>query len=71
MNQRLDQQSAQQVTHDVQVQAQRRNFEEAEEVIRADREQTEVPKALTGKLAGTLSAEPSAPHKSWWQRIFK
>ncbi len=70
MKQRLDQQSAQQLSTDTEVRSQRRNFEEAEEVIRADREQTAVPKSLPDKLAIALAAESSAAQKPWWKRIF-
>ena len=69
MNQRLNQQQAQQLTNDAQLQAQRRTFEEAEEVIRADCEQTKVPATLARKLAGTIAAEPVVA-KPWWRRLF-
>lgn len=71
MDQRLNQQTAQQLGTEAQVRSQRRNFEEAEEVLRADREQTVVPEALAGKLAGSIAAEPKSAHdKPWWKRMF-
>lgn len=71
MDQRLNQQAEQQLGAEAQVRSQRRNFEEAEEVIRADREQIVVPEALAGKLAGAIAAEPKpAPDRPWWKRMF-
>ena len=69
MNQRLNQEQAQQLSSDTQVQTKHRAFEEAEEVIRADRDQTVVPPSLANKLANSIAAEP-APTKRWWRRIF-
>lgn len=69
MNQRLNQQQSQQLTNDAQLQANRRTFDEAEEVIRADCEQTEVPATLAHKLSGTIAAEPVVA-KAWWRRLF-
>ena len=71
MNHRLNQQTAQQLDTTAQVQSQRRTFDEAEQVIRADREQTAVPEKLGDKLADTLASEPRPVAKeSWWKRLF-
>jgi len=71
MDQRLNQESEQELRTQAQGVSQRRNFEQPEEVIRADREQVVVPEALAGKLAGAIAAEPPpAPGKPWWKRIF-
>lgn len=71
MDQRLNQESAQQLGTEAQVRTPRRSFEEAEEVIRADREQIAVPEALAGKLAGAIAAEPKpSPGRPWWKRMF-
>lgn len=72
MNQRLNQQSAQQLDTTAEVRTQRQTFEEAEEVIRADREQTQVPAALSAKLAGTIADEPKPGRdQPWWKRLFR
>ncbi len=72
MNNRLQQQQTAQAdqtqqtgTHAAQ------SFENAEEVIRADRAQTSVPPALGDRIAESLSREPQAvAPKSWWKRLF-
>ena len=69
MNLRLNQQQAQQLSSDTQAQTKHRSFDEAEEVIRADCDQTAVPGTLGNKLAGTIAAEPSVA-KPWWKRFF-
>jgi len=70
MKQQLGQRLVQQVSSDTQLQSQRRHFGEAEEVIRADREQTRVPDAVAEKLAGTLATEPApVSARPWWKRL--
>ncbi len=71
MKQRLQQNQTSQ-TGQVQQQtgAQRREFSEAEEVIRADREQTAPPGSLGERLAESIASEPAPPAKPWWKRLF-
>jgi hypothetical protein len=71
MNQRLQQNQAQQAGQTrQQAGTQRRDFTEAEEAIRADREQTQPPESLDARLAQSIAAEPAPPPKPWWKRLF-
>lgn len=72
MNNRLQQQQTAQADQTQQTGTQAaQSFENAEEVIRADRAQTPVPPALGDRIADSLSREPQAvAPKSWWQRLF-
>jgi hypothetical protein len=72
MNNRLQQEQSAQAGHTQQSDTRTtKAFENAEEVIRADREQTAVPDSLGNRIADSLSREPQATApKSWWQRLF-
>lgn len=72
MNNRLQQQQTSQTDLTQQTGTQTTQaFENAEEIIRADRAQTAVPPALVERIAESLSREPQAvAPKSWWQRLF-
>ncbi len=48
-----------------------REFTKAEEVIRADAAQTEVPESVKTRLAESVQKEPRPePPSSWWRRLF-
>lgn len=42
-------------------------FQNAEEVVRADREQTQVPERVAERLADSIAREPH-PQRPWWKR---
>jgi hypothetical protein len=71
MNQRLQQNQAQQ-SESVQQHGttQRRDFAEAEDVLRADRELTQPPESLGSRLAESIAAEPPPVRKPWYKRLF-
>jgi len=68
MNHRLNQQTDQQLNATQGSETTRRTFEQAEEVIRADRDQIRVPANLAAKVAESLSQEPPV-NKPWWRRL--
>lgn len=74
MNTRLQQQQSAQSNSLQQSSLQKQgSFENAEEVIRADREQTQPPDSLGERLAESIAREPqppTVPNRSWWQRLF-
>lgn len=71
MNQRLQQnQSQQSVQSQAQAGSQRRQFDAAEEAIRADREQTRPPESLGERLAQSIANEPPPAPRPWWKRLF-
>jgi hypothetical protein len=45
-------------------------FATAEEMLRFDAQNTEVPKAVEERLRDSLTREPLPPRR-WWQRLFK
>ncbi len=45
-------------------------FQSAEEAIRADRNQTELPASLEIRVAQAVNQNP-APPQSWWTRLFR
>lgn len=48
-----------------------REFASAEEVLRFDAAQTEVPESVKSRLAESLEKEPKPePPASWWRRLF-
>jgi negative regulator of sigma E activity len=48
-----------------------REFATAEEAIRADAAETEVPPAIAERLQKSLDANPPVvPEKSWWRKLF-
>lgn len=49
-----------------------REFASAEEMLRCDAEQTEVPPAVEERLAETIRQESPPPESggSWWRQIF-
>jgi hypothetical protein len=48
-----------------------REFSTAEEAIRADAAETEVPPAIAERLQKSLDANPPVvPEKSWWRKLF-
>lgn len=49
-------------------QAEAREFETAEELLRHDAGQTQVPPAVAKRLDESIQREPK-PAKSWWKRI--
>jgi len=72
MNTRLQQQQSSQASHSQQSETRQvGSFENAEEALRADRNQTTVPNSLGDRIAESLANEPQpAAPKSWWQRLF-
>ncbi len=47
-------------------------FASAEEVIRADAAQTQVPESVKTRLAESVEREPRPePPPSWWRRLFR
>lgn len=77
MNKKLQHQE--QHAHEAQTELQQQAWEEqtarefatAEEAIRADAAETEVPPAIAVRLQKSLDANPPpALEKSWWQKIF-
>ncbi|KAB2674982.1 MAG: hypothetical protein DVB31_01315 [Verrucomicrobia bacterium] len=71
MNQRLQHKQVEQTGQTQQTAGtQRREFAEAEEVIRADREQTQPPESLGARLAQSIAGEPAPPSRPWWKRLF-
>lgn len=68
---KLKQQQAQSETKlDAVQQAAAREFQSAEEVIRADFAQTKVPDAVKTRLADSLARESPKPKGPWWKRMF-
>ncbi|HXF11049.1 MAG TPA: hypothetical protein VN625_09700 [Desulfuromonadaceae bacterium] len=47
-----------------------KEFGSVEEMLRYDVQQTQVPPDLTHRLNQSLSKEPSAVRRSWWQRLW-
>jgi hypothetical protein len=73
MKNQLQQQNATQADHLKQSGVQRRQFESAEEMIRADREGMEVPGSVGERLAQSIATEtPSSvpPARPWWKRLW-
>lgn len=72
MNTRLQQQQSAQSSHSQQSESRQvGSFENAEDALRADRNQTPVPNSLGDRIAESLANEPKpAAPKSWWQRLF-
>lgn len=46
-----------------------REFSTAEEALRCDAAQIEVPPAIAGRLQESINREPAPPKKSWWRRF--
>lgn len=72
MNTRLQQEQSAQASHSQQSETRQvGSFENAEDALRADRNQTTVPNTLGDRIAESLASEPRpAAPKSWWQRLF-
>lgn len=47
-----------------------REFHAAEGVLRADKEQIEVPERIAERLAESIANEPH-PNAPWWKRLFR
>lgn len=48
-----------------------REFSIAEDALRADAAETEVPPAIAERLQKSLDANPPVvPEKSWWRKLF-
>lgn len=47
-----------------------KEFASAEEMLRHDLQQTQVPPEVTLRLNQSLAKESSGRPRSWWQRIF-
>ena len=47
----------------------RRHFESPEELLRADREQMQVPEHLAERIGQSIAKLPEAPRPPWWKRL--
>lgn len=47
-----------------------KEFSSAEEMLRQDARQTDVPPAIAERLARSIQAEPK-PNRPWWRRLMK
>lgn len=56
--------------HEQQVKTEAKEFSSAEELLRHDLAQTEVPPAIAVKLNKSISAIPQPKSSSWWSRFF-
>ena len=47
----------------------RHDFESPEELLRADRRQTQVPEHLAERLSRAIEGLPAKPQAPWWKRL--
>jgi len=67
---RLQQQAQHEVRQNTTQTPEARQFATAEELLRFDAAQTEVPPGVAERLQETIRQEPK-PEPSWWQRWFQ
>lgn len=65
---KLTQREQEQLSENQSQQTEAREFATAEELLRHDAAQTQVPPAVAQRLDKSIQREPKPP-KSWWKRI--
>jgi hypothetical protein len=74
MNRKLQHQTGEQTTHEQQAhsgqQQQAREWATADEALKEDAANVQVPPTIEARLRDSVAQEP-APQKGWWKRLFQ
>jgi hypothetical protein len=74
MNRKLQHQTGEQITHEQQArsgqQQQAREWATADEALKEDAANVQVPPTIEARLRDSVAQEPP-PQKGWWKRLFQ